>query len=330
MGMSRSEKRASRLELQVRRYESRQGVPRIGAEYQPAIRAVRGEAPSLSRCSQIFSARLNRFIHVLSRTEAAAAMIALHCPALIDLQEQRCLPPEPSSHPASPYSGFSSCDLPMLPGTVRVAGQLGLFRFHPRFVTEDEEGPYYVPVPLVGDFLLILRDVGGAYAVNWNVKLTAEAFDERLGERPLRRRSAASVEKARARQRIEEVCYGAAGIPTHRVVGTTFDRTLVANLQQLIPWDSRRTNLQDNQREEMLDAFRGIVGSDRTPLDLLAGLCARLRCDRQDCFVVLYQAIWRRDLIVDLFKPILFNAPLRAQQTSPFELYSYLFARGAQ
>lgn len=329
MQSSRSAAKSSRLMALVRRYESRQGVERIGAQYQPAVKAVRGEAPSMSRCSQILSAKLQRSVHVLSTTEAAAAVVALHCPALVDLQEQRCLPLEPARHPAARYEN-ASFDLLWLPGTIRVAERLELTKYQPRFVAEDAQGAYHVPVPLVGDLLLILRDAVGAYGVNWTVKLTEESFDERLGQRPLRRQSAESVMHARARHRIEEVCYEEAGIPTHRVTRTTFNRMLVDNLRMLMPWDSRRTGLQQSQREEMVDAFRGIVGTERTPLDLLEGLCKQFRCERQDCLVVLYQAIWRRQLVVDLFKPVLVNVFLKPERTSPFEQYAHLFARGAK
>jgi hypothetical protein len=329
MQSSRSATNSSRLMALVRRYESRQGIERIGAQYQPAIKAVRGEAPSMSRCSQILSAKLKRSVHVLSATEAAAATVALHCPALVDLQEQRCLPLLPARHPALLYES-ANFDLAWLPGTIRVADRLDLTRYQPRFVAEDAEGPYHVPVPLVGDLLLILRDAIGVYAVNWTVKLTEESFDERQGQRPLRRRSPESLMHARARHRVEEVCYEEGGIPTHRVTRMTFDRMLVDNLRMLIPWDSRRTGLQQSQREEMVDVFRGIVGTERAPLELLEGLCKQFQCERQDCLVVLYQAIWRRQLVVDLFKPVLVNVPLRPERTNPFSQYAQLFVRGAK
>ncbi|WP_147426772.1 hypothetical protein [Trinickia fusca] len=329
MQSSRSAAKSSRLMALVRRYESRQGVERIGAQYQPAIKAVRGEAPSLSRCSQILSVRLQRSVHALSTTEAAATVVALHCPALVDLQEQRCLPLEPARNPASLYED-ASFDLLWLPGTIRVAERLELTKYQPRFVAEDAQGAYHVPVPLVGDLLLILRDAVGAYGVNWTVKLTEESFGEQQGLRPLRRRSPESVMRARARHQIEEVCYQEGGIPTHRVTRTTFDPTLVDNLRMLLPWDSRGAGLQQSQREEMVDAFRGIVGTECAPLDLLEDLGKQFRCERQDCLVVLYQAIWRRQLVVDLFKPVLVNVPLRPERTNPFDRYAQLFVRGAK
>lgn len=328
MQSTRSAAKSSRMMALVRRYESRQGIDRTGAQYQPAIKAVRGEAPSMSRCSQILSSKLQRSVHVLSSTEAAAAVVALHCPALVDLLEQRCLPLEPARHPASLYNDASP-NLLWLPGTIRVAERLELTKYQPRFVAEDADGAYHVPIPLVGDLLLILRDAAGVYAVNWTVKRTEEAFLERQGLRPLRRRSHESVMHATARHRIEEVCYQECGIPTHRVTRATFDQTLVDNLRMLIPWDSRRTDLQELQREEMVSAFCGIVGTERAPLDLLESLGKQFRCERRDCLVVLYQAIWRRELIVDLFKPVLVNKPLRPERTNPFHRYAQLFARGA-
>jgi hypothetical protein len=319
-----------RFELLAHRYEARQGTHRTGAQYQPAIYATRGEAPSISRCSQIWSSKAQRNIQVLSTTEAAAAVFALYCPALVDLLEQRCLPLEPDVNPASLYSSPGLTRMPGMSGTLQVAERLGLTRFHPKFVAGDNNDRYHAPLPLVGDLLLILRDAAGAYAVNWTVKISEEAFGERLGKRPLRRRSPKSVDEANARHQLEEVCYRDAGIPTHRVVKATFDSTLIANLCQLVLWENRRTNLKDSARAEMVDDFRGIVGSGRSPLDLLDGLTKQFNCERHDCLVVLHQAIWRRELIFDLFKPFVINASLEKEKINPFQRYSHLFARGVQ
>lgn len=253
---------------------------------------------------------------------------ALHCPALVDLLEQRCLPVEPDVNPASLYMCQGLTRLAGMSGTLDVADRLGLTRFHPKFIAQEDGERYHAPLPLVGDLLLILRDQAGVYAVNWSVKISEEGFGEKLGKRPLKRRSPKSVEEARARHQLEEVCYRDAGIPTHRVVETTFDGTLIANLCQLVLWVRRRASLEDRERDAMVDAFRAIVGSDRTPLDLLDGLTKQFNCDIQDCLVVLHQAIWRRELIVDLFKTFVINGSLEKEKVNPFQRYSQFFARG--
>ena len=320
----------SRFEQLAHRYQERQGVHRTGAQYQPAIRATRGEAPSISRCAEIWSSQAQRKIQVLSTTEAAAAVFALHCPALVDLLEQRCLPVKPDVNPASLYTTPGLTRMPGMSGTLQVAERLGLISFHPKFTVRERDDEYAAPLPLVGDLLLILRDVAGVYAVNWSVKISEEAFGERLGKRPLKRRSQQNVEKANARHQLEELCYRDAGIPTHRVVKTTFNGRLIGNLCELVLWQKRRANLGDSERAEMVDAFRSIIGSDRTPLDLLDGLTKQFNCERYDCLVVLHQAIWRRELIVDLFKPFVINASLDEEKINPFQHYPHVFARGAQ
>jgi hypothetical protein len=320
----------SRSELLARRYAERQGIHRTGAEYQPAIRATPKEAPSLSRCSEIWSAQAQRKIQALSITEAVAAVFALYCPALVDLLEQRCLPVEPDVNPASLYMSQGLTRMAGMLGTLDVAERLGLTRFHPKFIVKEDAESYYAPLPLVGDLLLILKDQAGVYPVNWTVKISEAAFEEQLGKRPLRRRSPKSVEEARARHQLEEVCYGDAGIPTHRIVQTTFDRTLIANLCQLVLWVPRRAKLPHSEREAIVDAFRCIIGSDRAPLDLLDSLMKQFKCERQDCLVVLHQALWHRELVIDLFKPFVINRPMEYESVNPFQPYSQFFARGSK
>lgn len=320
----------SRFATLSRRFKTRQGVPRIGADYQPAIKAVRGEAPSLSRCSQIWSRQLRRHVHLLSRTEVAGALVALYCPFLVDLLEQRCLPVGPERNPVSFYSDSGPEELRWLPGTLETAERLGLIKFHPTFVAEDVNGPYRVPLSLVGDLLLVLRDSRGVYAVNWNVKLDERGFGERLGMKPLKRGGHSAAEQARARQCMEEECYRDAGIATYRVTGTTFERAFVANLGQIFPWDCRDLKIDSSRREAMVDEFRNIVDSERSPFDLMGEHCRRFCCDRRDFLTVFWQSIWRRELVVDLHQPVLIDRPLCAERIDPFEKYAKLFARGPQ
>lgn len=316
----------SRLAVLAARYERRQGRMHIFREYEPAIQAVRGEAPSISRCSRIVAPRLGRRVHALSRTEAEAMLFALYCPELVDMQEQRCLPLDSSRHPVSPYS-TDPAQLALLPGSVPTADQLGLIRFHPRFVDGPADARYHVPLQIVGDILLILCDKAGIYAMNWNVKRDENGFHERLGAKPLRRGSRRNEEKAKALFEIERTCYAKAGIPTRGVVSGSFDKNLIINLSHYHASYFQRTELSEDVQRAMIEAFRGILNSGCTPFDLSLRLCREFRCALGDCLTVFRQAIWNRRLLVDLFRPVVSTAPIHAETISPFERYAKFFAR---
>lgn len=318
----------NRLEKLFERYNERQGVLQIGSEYQPAIRAVRGEAPSMSRCCRIWFALHGRELHTLSLSETCAAIVAFFHPGLVDLLEQRCLPTDPECHPASLYPEMSGTLLPGLSGTVAIAEKLGLSKYHPRFVCEDEIGRYRVPVPFVGDLLLILKDQNGLYAVNWTVKASEAGFKESLNRRPVKRQSLQSQERAEARLRIEVECYAEAGIPTHKIIRTTFSPILVANLKQCLIWLNRQTTLDPAAQQAMVADYAVIVGTELAPLDLLETLKQKYQCSRQDCCIVFHRAVWTRKLRINLFVPVLFDTPMREETEDPLVKYAHLFERG--
>lgn len=314
-----------RMKSLVDRYKARQGVLRIGAEYQPAIQAVKGEAPSLGRCARIYIPRYGRAIHTLSASETIAAFVAAAHPQIRDILEQRCLPPLPDINPVALYPEMRGRRLVGLPGTLAVAEQCGLLTFHPSFVSDD--GCSRIPVPLTGDLLVILQDEDGLYAVNWTIKLDDSGFLERQNRRPLRRQSLGSQQMAEARLRIEMECYAQAGIPTHRVTGITFDKVLVANLRMCAAWLSRPTKLNLASQNEMIRCYRKIIDTEYSPLDLLEELMCRFNCLRQDCLTVFYQAVWYRQLQINLFRAVLFDAPMQSEKEAWYVKYAQFFSR---
>lgn len=319
-----------RMKSLVERYKVRQGVPRIGAEYQPAIQAVKGEAPSLGRCARIFVPRYDRAIHTLSAAETAAVTVAAAHPRIRDILEQRCLPPLPDINPIALYPEMRGHRLPGLPGTLAVAEQCGLLAFHPSLLDDDGDELSHVPLPLVGDILLILRDEDGLYGVNWTIKLDESGFLERQNRRPLRRQSLVSQQKAEARLRIETECYAQAGIPTRRITGITFDKVFVANLRMSMAWLSRPTRLTLVSQNEMIRCYRGIIDTKYTPLDLLEELMHRFDCSRQDCLTVFYQAVWYRQLQINLFRAVLFDAPMQSAKEEWYAKYAKFFSRSGK
>ncbi|WP_174876044.1 hypothetical protein [Vogesella oryzae] len=319
---------SNRLKIFVDRYKTRQGVPRIGAEYQPAIQAVKGEAPSLGRCARLYFPRYGRVIHTLSAPETAAAFVAAAHPRNRDILEQRCLPPLPDINPLALYPEMRGRRIEGLPGTLAIAEQCGLLAFHPSFLSDDRCSR--IPVPLTGDLLLILRDEDGLYAVNWTIKLNNSGFLERQNRRPVRRKSLASQQKAEARLRIESECYAQAGIPTHRVTGVTFDEVLVANLRMCAAWLSRPTKLNLASQNAMISCYCKIIDTNYSPLDLLEKLMLRFDCSRQDCLIVFYQAVWHRQLQINLFRSVMFDTPLQSAKEEWHVKYAQYFSRSGK
>lgn len=318
----------NRPEQRLKRYAERQGVPAWGMKYQPAIRATPQEAPRISRPSILKSTRVGRDIHLLSISEVNAALIALHHPNLVDLQEQRVLSPTPASHPleGSPYA--SGLRFASLPGTVKVAETLGVIAKHPKvFHRFDDADHAWVPLPFVGDLLLFLSDSQGPYCVNWNIKLTQADYLRPGPMPPGRARRRDPDPQAELRHQIEEANYAGAGIRTVRTTGDQIDKHLAANLRDLFGWDGRPHQASIDQQEVIKEIMSAAIGGD-TPAYLLIHDAAKIvRLPQYDVLVVVHQAIWRRELLVDLFSPILMSRPFRPQGVDPLHCYAPWFGR---
>jgi hypothetical protein len=308
----------------------RQDPPGWGADYVPSILATREEAPSISRPRQIWSDLLGRYCHVLSEVEARAIVLALHHPRLFELQEQRMLSCEPSLHPLARHPIHAVHGRNHFKGTLNVAERLGVLTTHP-IVHFTEGGQAHVTAfPFVGDLLLFMFDEQGPYCVNWTIKLSEEAFrapirTDLLSANP--ERAAADVQ---ARHAIEEIYYQDASIRTQRVVERDIDRGLFATLNHLLLWSRRRAcvDITDEMRGDILDRFRGCMASGRPPLDEMLILKRDLSVSLEDLKALLFRAIWRRELRVDLWSGIFVDRPLKPEIRDVLTHYSTWFARG--
>lgn len=296
-----------------------------GMEYQPGIRAVRGEAPKGSRPSQLLSTRLRRVIHVLSTTERVFAQFGLYHPRLFELHEQRMLNPVSTVHPLYGHPLAVGMDLPPVLGTVEIAQALNCG--HDWVLQVDEHGePYVAPYPFLGDLLLFLRNDGGQpYCVNWTIKLDHRDFSEK------NRTSIKSLnaqkrdrDKASLRQRIEREHYQAASIRTIELSREDLDQEFRFNLNFLFSWHGAPA-IPD-----------GTLGSDfdsEIKETILSGLPVNetvksysVRWGRQHEFLArLYQSIWERKISVDMFSPILIDSPFSIEFKDALDHYAHLF-----
>jgi hypothetical protein len=317
-------------EARLRTILSRQATPRWGADYQPAIQATVREAPSISRATLLRSKRLGRDIHTLSSSERRAALLALYHPRLFDLHEQRMLSGEPAPHPLSDHPLARGLALPPLRGTVDVAERLGYLPLHPTIsvASRDREGRFRVPFPYIGDFLLYLRDDDGApYCVNWSVKQSpGEFLSPSLGRRRSRNPDALR-RTAAARHEIESAYYADAGIRTEAIAGSSIDPHVAANLNQLFLWHGIEIDLPPDPHQDMVGAYRALMVAGIAPIEQLQYFMHRFGVSRHTCLAVFHRAIWDRQIMVDLFRPLLFDRPMRPSVKDVIDHHASWFAR---
>lgn len=303
-----------------------------GPDYVPSILATAQEAPSISRASILTPELLQREMHVLSLPERHAGLLALYCPWLKGMQEQKVMFPVPRTHPLHGYPGVASPSLPAYRGLIDVAERLGCLRLLPRISVPDpsREGAIRkVIYPYLGDFLLCLQPSREQrpYCVNWSVKDTEVAF-KRPAPTSYKRKKKGEGEATEAillRHQIEEMYHADAEITTHRVAGEQIDFHVAANLEQLFGYHRRRLSISVALQQDILEKFRAAMVSGITPLDVALTICARGRASAHDCRTILYRAIWRRELRVDLSHAVLFDRPLRPENKDVLDVYAAWF-----
>ena len=318
-----------RLTLERRLYtvEERQPSGAWSADYQPAMRATPNEAPSISRATILRSDLLDRDVHCLSSVEADAALLALLNPQVFDLHEQKALRCLSDVHPMFGHPKAAGAELPNVEGTVQVAERLGVLAKHPKIFLRQVAGGILVPVPYIGDLLLFLEDASGPYCVNWTVKASQEDFyrpRHRLMGRPDKQEESASSD---LRHQIEEIYYQSAGIRTVRISRDMIPRDLAYSLRDVFCWHSRRTRLSEEQRTQALNSYRAAVGSQEVAFDAVKRVASDLNTDLDSAKATLYQLIWKRQLRIDLYKPILMDQPLSVETLDPLAASSKWFAR---
>lgn len=307
----------------------RQDPPAWGSDYQPGILATREEAPNISRAAQMWSQKLQRYVHALSAIEQTAVRLALFHPQLFELQEQRMLPVTERQHPLSGHPRAVGMDLPLLPGTVMVAERLDLLKAHGWISHFDDvaQETKPVPTPTFGDLLLFLADEHGPYAVNWTIKQADEDFSRSVNLRRRVRNASADASAARARHAIEEQMYLDAGIRTVRVVADTVPQKLDHNLRILFLHQRPMHVLDCDVQRELEDRIRASIGTE-APLAVLLGVTHRHGCDYQDVRQAFFCLLWERRVVVELIDElILVDRPLSRERNSVLKRYSHLFSR---
>lgn len=308
----------------------RQSNPSWDDAYQPSILATPQEAPSRSRAYILTPQKLNcRETHLLSTPERNAALLGLYHPGVIGLQEQRMLSPEPAMHPLWTMPGVNRMSLPSLRGVIDVAERLGFLSTLPRLKVPNPEAvgnQMTMVFPWCGDLLWAIKpDIGPVYCVNWTVKAELADF-----KRPFRLHDGKSQYQEAtvdviARHEVEKTFYEDADIRTLQVANEYIDKHVAANLRQLFLHHRRELGLTASQRDEILHRFQVALEAEIPPVDVILSFAERGRFSDEQCRSYLFQAIWFRQLRVDLFKPILINRPLHRESRDVLEVYADWF-----
>jgi hypothetical protein len=270
----------------------------------------------------------------MSDPERHAMLLGLHLGRPVDLNEGRMLSCEPCAIRLSAHPGAAALPVSRLRGTVQIAEELGVLDVHPRVSVADPAHAgrrLTVPYPLLGDLLWIFKDAQGPYIVNWSVKNKPEDFERPAISRGRRRAGTADEERAeRARHAIEEAYYRDANVPTVRVTSVDLPAPITNNLRQVYGWHNRATRLRGEGRNELVEVLRAHMRMQIPPVETLRQRAHKSGWTLHDGLAVLYQAIWHRDLRVDLWEPINVDRPLRPESCDPRGHFSSWFARGDQ
>lgn len=314
-------------EARLRLIKERQWADRWGRDYVASIWATPAEAPGISTGSILRPRKLGeREFHTLSAAETAVALLCLHHPACWDIHEQRVMFPVRRSHPLQGHSFAPAVEMAAVRGTVDIAAELGMK--HPRVVIrsggQPEKWPV-VPFPYMSDLLLFMRDESGAYVVNMPVKKKFEDF-RRKGPNK-KGRELPDDPSTIARQELEKRYYESADIRTQPVSQDQLPEDLQWNLRDLFLDDTYPVQVSDGQRNDIVGAIRETVGEDIPGHVTVKKLAAANRMNDREVTAILKQAIWRREIRVDLFRPVLIDRRLRPEREDVFARFNEWFVR---
>ncbi|MBB4513894.1 hypothetical protein [Paraburkholderia fungorum] len=238
--------------------------------------------------------------------------------------------PEPREHFLYGHSRAVGVELKPLLGTIDVASRMGILSKHPRIYVRPGDATrtaMVVPFPFIGDLLLYLEDEAGVYALNWSV--TDKLKDFRLRGRPPARKSESDDRDLSERdsKSIENIYYQDAGIRTQKVAGEFVDFELRCNLYELFLAQDRMVGLPREMIIEITAMFQTAVGSNVVGYEVVRHVAARFGIKDDAALIILKQAVWNRELRVDLFRPFLVDKPLHPEVCDVFERYRDWFRR---
>ena len=303
----------------------RQENPPWDSSYVPGILATRNEAPSISIACTLTAAKLDgRFVHLLSKNERNAALLGLYCPDVFGLQEQRMLSPEPCLHPLNTLSVANPFKQIAMDGVIQIAENLNCLDLLPKILLKTKMGEsFYAVYPWCGDLLWAIKQGEKFFCVNWSIKDKHEDFylDKSKKYSLIETPSTDLL----ARHQIESEFYLQARIPTYHLAGDDIDKEVVRNLRRIFLHHRRSIGLSPEKINEVKRAFQTAMEIGLPASDVIENFATRKLYSVEDLKNIFYQAIWYRELLVDLFSPVLINIPLKPMEKDVLDVHGAWF-----
>jgi hypothetical protein len=205
----------------------------------------------------------------------------------------------------------------VLPGHTRAFG----------LQTDLMEAKQKVPFPYLGDLRLFMQDEDGVYCLNWPVKRKFGDFRGKGPKSKPRPINDPDDPASLARQELECAYHADAEIRTQPVALDQFDTEVRLNLRNMFLDECRPIALSDQKRQEALSVAFDHIGKDVAMHVVARRMALAVAFAETDAMALIHQAIWRRELRVDLFRPVLTSKPLRPEIRDILDVYGSWFAR---
>lgn len=311
-------------ESRLREMWRRQAPGKWGQDYEPAIKVTRKEAPRTSRPSILWSDRLGRQIHVMSKAELIVAILLQYSDNVFEIHEQKILPTGPEQHPLHEHFAALGIDAPSTRGTVAIAESLGCLGQHPIIYVDDCPVPYNY----INDFLVFCIDESGPFCVNISVKNTQSAFSRKHGQIvSVGSRATKANTRESNRHQIEEVLFKELGIKTVFFAADRIEKKLAYNLTHLYKWHARPVSISEDSRIHVVERFKACLAEGRIPLHISKMICHEMSISEYEIKAIFFQSVWRREIKPDLYECVQFDTVMSEERRNPLVEFSELFSR---
>lgn len=306
---------------------------RWGSDYLPGQLADRREAPDASSPKAVHSIELQRTVHLMSPGELNAFLLAMHTGRVKELHESRLLAPEPSPGPLCGYALAEGLPVHGHEGTIQIAERLGMLHMHPLVripVAPGSKKTRLVAYPLLGDLLLYLADSVGPYCVNWTIKETPEDFDMPFNATRIpKAKLSEAIEAQQARTAWEAELYRQVKTPSIHLANTDIPRHVALNLRQLYVHQPREVNLDPALRSDFIETLNARIARNVPVFETVRHMMSHHGGTMYDYQSAFYQAVWQRQIRVDLWTPINIDQPIHPEERDVVSHFSQWFKRAA-
>lgn len=318
-----------------KRITSRQEHDPWTVPWEASIFANPQECPGISRGARLTCTRIRDFatgnplvLNALSSHEENADVLALFHPSVWYIKDQPAIPRKPSPHPLKGHPKAKGMTLTDFSGSVATAERMGQLDRHITLnVFDPESGEWGVlPFPYLGDALLFVEDDDGVFVLNWSIKDKWTSF-RRRGPGAATRPSIEDDEAVIFRHELERLVYDEAGIRTQQVAGEEINVELRNNLNDLFQAHSAPVSISGRRRNEAIVIVRAAVGTKEPAYKVAKRLSEKFGLTLEHARNLIKQAIWRREVRIDLFRPFLMDGPFHPEELDPLVRYAHWFSR---